>query len=328
MSSSELNEAVLLELLLEGETGFVSGSALAGKLAMSRAAVWKHVERLRSYGYRIEAVASRGYRLLEVPDRMTSLELKPLLNTRELGQRIDFFEELESTSTEAFSLARSGAPHGTLVVAERQTAGRGRRGRSWLTIPGKQFLGSLVLRPQIPPTVAPEITLLTAVALCAALTDASVPRVAIKWPNDIHCDGRKLAGVLTDLSAEADLVHFVILGIGVNLNGTHIPQPIADIATTVESLTGVPVRRAVFAAALLSHLEEWLSRWTNDGFAPVRKAWLQHNSTVGSEVSFELNGLRREGQAVDLDPTGALLVQEGKELRRIVAGDVLEHRRG
>ena len=127
MSSSELNEAVLLELLLEGETGFVSGSALAGKLAMSRAAVWKHVERLRSYGYRIEAVASRGYRLLEVPDRMTSLELKPLLNTRELGQRIDFFEELESTSTEAFSLARSGAPHGTLVVAERQTAGRGRR---------------------------------------------------------------------------------------------------------------------------------------------------------------------------------------------------------
>ena len=189
-------------------------------------------------------------------------------------------------------------------------------------------MGSLVLRPQIPPTVAPEITLLTAVALCAALTDASVPRVAIKWPNDIHCDGRKLAGVLTDLSAEADLVHFVILGIGVNLNGTHIPQPIADIATTVESLTGVPVRRAVFAAALLSHLEEWLSRWTNDGFAPVRKAWLQHNSTVGSEVSFELNGLRREGQAVDLDPTGALLVQEGKELRRIVAGDVLEHRRG
>ena len=218
METAELsNEEMILSFLAEGGEDFTSGAALSDKLGLSRTAVWKHVETLRSLGYRIEAVSSRGYRLVEVPDRLTMLELSPLLSTRELGRTLHSFDSLESTNATAFELARDGAFAGEVVVAEAQTAGKGRRGRTWVSPPGKNLYFSAVLRPELPPQRASELTLVAAVALAETLREAGVA-AQIKWPNDVQIDGKKVAGILTELSADTERVHFVILGVGVNLN--------------------------------------------------------------------------------------------------------------
>src|SRR5512146_708424 len=204
------SEEMVLAFLAESGDGFVSGEAISDKLGLSRAAVWKHVNALRAQGYRIEAVPARGYRLLEIPDRLGELELRPLLNTHDIGQVLHWFEEVGSTNDVAKQLAEEGAAHGEVVIAERQTAGRGRRGRPWTSPPRCNLAMSLVLRPELPPSRAPELTLLASVAVCQAIRQAGVA-AAIKWPNDILARGRKVAGILTEMAAEPDQLQWVVL---------------------------------------------------------------------------------------------------------------------
>ena len=188
--------------LLGGAGGeVVSGEAVSAALGLSRAAVWKHVKALRARGYRIEALLARGYRLVGVPDRLGALELRPLLRTRTLGRTPHCSEELPSTSDLAKELAERGAVHGEVVVADRQTAGRGRRGRPWVSPPGRNLYLSAVLRPRLPPQRAPEVTLAAAVAVCDACREAGVA-AGIKWPNDVLAGDRKLAGILTEMASE------------------------------------------------------------------------------------------------------------------------------
>src|SRR5512144_425991 len=208
------SEELVLGFLAEAGEEFVSGEAISDKLGLSRTAVWKHVEQLRSQGYRIDAMPARGYRLREIPDRLTPLELRPLLATRDLGQVLHCHDEVSSTNDVARELAEADAAHGEVVVAEWQSAGRGRRGRQWASPPGRNLHLSAVLRPELPPQRAPEITL---VALCDVVRQAGVA-AGIKWPNDLLASGRKLAGILTEMAAEPDRVMWVVLGIGVTLN--------------------------------------------------------------------------------------------------------------
>jgi len=321
-------EAQVLAFLAEGGDDYTSGEALSGKLGLSRAAVWKYVEGLRARGYRIDAVPARGYRLVEIPDRLSALELFPLLGTRELGQTLHHFEELPSTNQTAFALAGQGAAHGEVVIAEAQTAGRGRRGRSWITLPGKGLSLSVILRPQLPPQRAPELTLVAAVALAEALTDAGAA-AGIKWPNDVQLEGRKVAGILTEMSAEPDQVHFVVLGIGVNLNGSaqDFPEELRGQLTSLAAERGSAVPRALFTAALLARLESWLDRHESEGFEVVREAWKARSTTLGAQVMVRAEGRVTEGRAVDIDEGGALLLRlEDGSVTRILAGDV-EHLR-
>lgn len=321
----QTNEELVLSLLADGGEEFTSGEALSDKLGLSRAAVWKYVEALRSKGYRIDAVPARGYRLVEIPDRVSALELAPLLNTRDLGRVVHYREELGSTNELAYRLAQEGAFHGEVVIAEAQTAGKGRRGRSWVSPPGANLTFSVVLRPELPPHRAPELTLVAAVALAEALQDSGAPEAAIKWPNDVQVDGRKIAGILTELSAEADRVHFVIVGIGVNLNMTldDFPDDVRPNATSLAAERGQHVPRALFAAALFSRLEDWLDRHAQEGFEPVRAAWKALSSTPGQEVLVKTDRTELRGVAEDIDDSGALLVRtaDGK-LERVLAGDV------
>lgn len=318
------NEELILSFLTEGGDEFISGTALSDKLGMSRTAVWKHVESLRKLGYRIDAAPARGYRLVEVPDRLTALELSPLLTTRELGRTLHYQESLGSTNARAYELANEGAFHGEVVLCEEQTAGKGRRGRTWVSVPGKNLYFSAILRPELPPQRAPELTLVAAVALCETLREAGA-KATIKWPNDVQIDGKKVAGILTELSADTDQVHFVVLGVGVNLNSgpKDFPPELKEIATSVAASRGQSVPRALFTAALWTRLEQWLDIHAEEGFGPVRAAWKSMASTLGQDVLVRSEQRELRGIAEDLDEDGALLLRtpDGK-IERVLAGDV------
>jgi BirA family transcriptional regulator, biotin operon repressor / biotin---[acetyl-CoA-carboxylase] ligase len=317
------NEEMILSFLAEGGADFISGATLSDKLGLSRTAVWKHVETLRRLGYEIEAQPSRGYRLLQVPDRLTSLELTPLLMTRELGRTIHHFESLASTNAQAFELAQDGAQHGEVVIAESQTAGKGRRGRSWVSPPGKNLAMSVVLRPEIVPARAPEVTLVAAVALADTLENAGAAP-GIKWPNDVQLGTKKVAGILTELSADTERVHFLVLGIGVNLNSEadDFPDDVRALATSVLEVKQQKVPRALFTSALLSRLEDWLETWQTEGFGPVREAWKRRSTLLGQDVLVRSEVKELRGVAEDIDESGALLVRVDGRLERVLAGDV------
>jgi len=324
MTGPESSEELVLAFLAEAGDEFVSGEAISGKLGLSRAAVWKHVEALREHGYRIDAVPARGYRLAAVPDRLTPLELRPLLNTHDLGQDLECHEELGSTNDRAKELAAEGAEHGTVVLAETQTAGRGRRGRSWVSPPRKNLYFSVVLRPDLAPARAAELTLVTSVAICEALRQAGV-EAGIKWPNDLFASGKKLGGILTELAADPDRVQWVVVGVGVNVNARRedFPPELADLATSIALERGEPAPRALFAAACLTALEEWLDLHEERGFPAVLDAWRDRNVTLGKRVVVRADEGEHEGIAEDLDAGGALLVRLADgTVRRFMAGDV------
>ncbi len=314
---------MILSFLAESGEDYVSGSALSDKLGLSRTAVWKHVEQLRKLGYRIEAQASRGYRLLEVPDRLTGLEVGPLLSTRDLGRTLHHYESLESTNAKAFELAQEGGFHGEVIVTEHQTQGKGRRGRAWASPAGKNLAMSVILRPEIAPSRAPELTLVAAVALVETLKDSNVD-ARIKWPNDVQINGKKVAGILTELSADVERVHFVIVGVGVNLNSelADFPPEVAELATSVSLNRPSPVHRALFMAALLGKLEDWFEIWSDQGFEPVRAAWKNASSMLGQEVLVRADAKELRGVAEDIDASGALLLRVGDTLERVLSGDV------
>ena len=317
------SEELVLAFLAEAADEFVSGEAISNKLGLTRAAVWKHVESLRAQGYRIDAVPARGYRLTGVPDRLTPLELRPLLNTHDLGRVVHWFEEIGSTSDRAKELADQGAEHGEVVVAEAQTSGRGRRGRAWASPARKNLYFSVVLRPELPPARAPELTLVGSVAICDALRQAGV-QAGIKWPNDLLASGRKIAGILTELAAEPDRVEWVVLGAGVNVNARpeDFPAEVRDEATSVLLERGQSAPRALFAAACFTALEDWIDRHAEEGFGPVRQAWRERSVTLGREVVVTVDGRELAGVAEDIDETGALLVRTRVGVERIISGDV------
>jgi BirA family transcriptional regulator, biotin operon repressor / biotin---[acetyl-CoA-carboxylase] ligase len=317
------SEELVLSFLAEAGDEFVSGEAISDKLGLTRAAVWKHVEALRSHGYRIDAIPARGYRLAEVPDRITPLELRPLLNTHDVGQALHWYEEIDSTNDRARELAEEGAEHGTVVIAEAQTAGRGRRGRGWASPARKNLYFSIVLRPDLPPARAPELTLVASVAICEALRQAGVG-AGIKWPNDVVASGRKIGGILTELAAEPDRVSWVVLGVGVNVNARaeDFPEELRAEATSVLLERGQPAPRALLAAACFTAIEDWLDVHSDEGFAPVREAWRERSVTLGRTVVAKIEGREIEGTAEDIDESGALLVRGATGVERIHSGDV------
>jgi BirA family biotin operon repressor/biotin-[acetyl-CoA-carboxylase] ligase len=318
------SEEMILTFLAEAGDEFISGEAISDKLGFTRTAVWKHVEGLRGQGYRIDASPARGYRLVEVPDRLGPLEVRPLLATRDLGQTLHFYEEIDSTNDRAKELAEDGAVHGEAVIAELQRAGRGRRGRTWSSPAGRNLYLSVVLRPELPPTRAPELTLVAALAVCDALRKAGVD-AGIKWPNDVMAGGKKIAGILTELSAEPDHVHWVVLGVGVNLNARRedFPAALRDEATSVLIERGQAAPRALFTAALLLSLEQWLDVHQDEGFDAIREAWRTRSVTLGRTVMVRMGDRDIEGVAEDLDASGALLVRTSSGVERVMTGDVV-----
>lgn len=305
----------ILELLRRQE-GFLSGEDIGRELSITRAAVWKGIKKLREEGYEIEAVTNRGYRLTNPETMYNKRELEQGLKTKTMGQSIYFYEETDTTNNRARELALEGAPEGTLVVAEKQTAGRGRRGKVWESPLGTGIWMSLVLRPQIMPAEASVLTLLCGLATAEAIEAETGLSAGIKWPNDILINGKKAVGILTEMDCEMSEVHFVIPGIGINVNTASFPPEIAEIATSLYLECGKTVSRRRLVHKVLERLEEHYETflWTGS-FAAMLEDYRKHCITLGKEVHV----LGREpffAEALDITPEGELLVRRadnGKE---------------
>ena len=237
---------ILKELKEAGD--YISGQELCEKLQVSRTAVWKHIKALREEGYRIDSVTNKGYKLLDSPDSITAEEIGSDLDTEWLGRNLRYYETIDSTNLEIRRLAEEGAPHGTTAVAEEQTSGKGRRGRSWLGKAGCGIWMSFLLRPQIAVENSSMLTLITALAVEKAVGEETGLQCQIKWPNDIIVNGKKLCGILTELSAQMDELNYVVVGIGINANMQEFPDDLRDKATSLRIETGETVKRASLAA--------------------------------------------------------------------------------
>ncbi|HWV37477.1 MAG TPA: biotin--[acetyl-CoA-carboxylase] ligase [Vulgatibacter sp.] len=319
---------LVLGFLTEAEGEGIAADVLGGKLDLRPAEVYHAIEVLRRRGYEIESQARTGYRLVSTPDRLEPAEITARLATRELGWAIHHHAQLPSTSDEAMRLAKGGAAHGEVVTAEKQTAGRGRRGRSWASPARVNLYLSVILRPDLPPQRAPELAFVVAVATAEALREFSVD-AGIKWPNDLVVGDRKIAGILLDLAADAGRIHFIVAGIGIDVNATleDFPEGVRDLATSMRLELGYTVSRAAIAAALLGRLEAWLDRFEAEGFEPVRARYRELSSILGHPVRLSEADEVLEGVAEEIDEGGALLVRdEGGAVHRFVSGDVVSLR--
>ena len=314
----------ILELLHAGG-GFASGAALSRLLGVSRTAVWKHVKGLRSQGYRIEAVPAKGYRLVASPSLFTPLDLGAGLATRRIGSRLVCLKETESTNAVAFRLAEEGAPEGTVVFADAQSAGKGRLGRVWISPAGVNLYCSVVLRPPISPVAACQLTFLSVVAVARAIESCTELVPQIKWPNDILVSGKKVAGLLNEMNAETEKVNFVVLGIGVNLNMrlSQLGDGVRHPATSLLEEGGVEVDRVAFARALLNELDQLYDRFLLEGEGPVRAEWLERSAIRGRSVRVSCGNREFSGEVQGVDAFGALLVRtpEGA-VETVLSGDV------
>ncbi len=318
--------SVAILRLFREQGGYVSGEMISRELNVSRTAIWKQINTLRKAGYVIEAVPSRGYHLLSAPDLLTSAEVAAQLDAAVMGRRMVCLDRTTSTNTDAFRLAEQGAHEGTLVLAESQNGGKGRLGRVWSSPPGVNLYCSVVLRPIIMPHEAPQLTFLSAVAVARSIEQVTGLAPEIKWPNDVLIKGRKVAGLLNEMSAETDAVNFVILGIGVNLNMSEeqFPPDLRYPATSLLLEIGHPVGRAGFCAVMLNELDRLYADFCARGFGPVREEWQIRCNAHGRELSVSDGGAEVvRGTFAGIDGSGALLVRgTGGTISKILSGDV------
>lgn len=299
----------------------ISGEDLSEKLGVSRTAVWKHVEKLRKDGYGIEAQPHLGYRLIEIPDHLSSDELKWQLNTKIIGRRIYSYNVVDSTNTIAYRLAEKGQQEGTVITAEAQEKGKGRLGRKWISPKSKGIYLSLILKPDITPNQISQITLTAAVAVCLAIRKTCGVAALIKWPNDVLVGNKKVCGVLSEMNAEPDKVNFIILGIGINVNTKKELLP--DSATSLKEELGQEVSRINLAKELLREIERQYAIFKSKGFAKIVEQWKNLSATLGKRVKCICHNRKIEGQAVDIDSGGALMVRlDGGFIEKILSGDV------
>lgn len=323
--------AQVLRLLKERAcSSFISGEEMARTFSVSRTAIWKTINSLQSAGYRIESSPRLGYRLLEVPDLLYPEELWGEMQTGIIAAAPDFlhhYRRLESTSETLKAMAERRAPEGTVVIAEEQTRGRGRMGRTWASPHARGIWMSVLFRPSLEPSGTPLFTLFSAVAVVKSLKKL-LPNLeaGIKWPNDILASSRKICGILTEMKAEADLLHYVVTGIGINVNTRReeFPPDLQDTATSVYLESGrTEFPRAVLAAKILEELDRAYRDFLDGGPAPVIAAWKEHELTLGKNIAIQNPGERCCGRAVDLDESGALIVEDEKGSRRLFrAGEV------
>jgi BirA family biotin operon repressor/biotin-[acetyl-CoA-carboxylase] ligase len=315
----------ILELFRKKQGTVLSGEELGTTLHISRTAVWKHIRALKRLGYLIEAVPGQGYRLISSPDILTPAELSTDLGTKRIGSEIICFSEIESTNTAAFHLAEEGAEEGTVIIAETQSHGKGRLGRHWESPEGVNLYCSVVLRPPLPPQNAPQLTFLSAVAVAQAVENFTGLHPLIKWPNDILVNGKKVAGLLNEMSAETDQINFVIMGIGVNINMQvdQFPDHLRYPATSLVIEAGAKISRRGFTRSLIVSLDLLYANFLNHGFSRIREEWISRSALTGRKVRVCTESGDEFGTAAGIDEDGAFLIRsrEGKT-HRILSGDV------
>lgn len=310
--------------ILRNQAGYVSGQELCEKFGVSRTAVWKAVNQLKEEGYEIEAVTNKGYRILACPDVISAEEVKSLLSTRWAGQEIAYYSVIDSTNNGAKRMAEEGAAHGTLVIADEQTGGRGRRGRSWKTPPKSAIAMTLIVRPKLPPEKASMITLVMGMAAASACRELLGLPVEIKWPNDVVINGKKICGILTEMSAEMDDIHYLVIGIGINVNMEEFPEEIRDVATSLSIQAGHTVNRAEVISHCMKYFEQYYEAFMETGdLSGLKDTYNEMLVNLNTEVRVLEPGNEYCGVSRGINERGELLVErENRTVEAVFAGEV------
>lgn len=317
----------ILTCLQDAKGDWVSGEHLRQLHDVSRMAISKQVKALLHLGYEIESSTRKGYRLTFSPDLLLPETVIPTLpGPLFTAETYHYHDETRSTNDDAKQLALHGAPHGTVITAEAQKRGRGRRGRIWFGQRGNSLLTSIVLRPNLPPTQWTLLPLMTAVAIHDTLELCEVPDAAIKWPNDVLVNGKKIAGILCELGTEVDRIEYAIIGIGLNVNtpSDTFPADVRDLACSMYTVTGHKFRRAEVLTILLNRLQTRYEQSCLDGFRATRERWLEKTCTIGESVCIDTGNGVLKGIAVHLTESGALILRDAEGNHHTVhSGDLL-----
>lgn len=309
----------ILQVLKESKD-YVSGQSLCQTFGVSRTAVWKAIGKLEEEGYRIEAIRNKGYRLLEIPDALTNRELERLMPK---GIRVEAYDQVDSTNEVCKKIAKTGNHHGTLVVAEQQTGGKGRRGRAWESPHGTGIWMSLLIQDEIKPERASMLTLVAAMAIRKGILEATGLDCEIKWPNDIVYQGRKVCGILTEMSAEEGFVHYIVIGIGINCNTESFSEELKDKATSILLSTGEKANRGqVIKASMEAFLEYYEIYKKTQDMSGLMEEYNSYLANRGKPVMVLLPGESYQGIGIGLAEDGALLVQTETGTQTIYSGEV------
>lgn len=316
-------KAEILRMLRE-QSEYVSGQQLCETLGVSRTAVWKVINQLKEEGYQIEAVRNKGYHITGYPDRLSPDEVQSLTETKWAGAKVIYYEETDSTNIRAKALAEEGAEHGTLVIAGRQNAGKGRRGRGWISPKGENIYMSILLRPEFEPSKAPMLTLVMAYSVAQALREKEEINAKIKWPNDVVLHKKKICGILTEMSAEIDYINHVVIGVGINTNMEQMEAEIAEKATSLKIEEGRTVMRAGLIAQVMKYFEENYEKFMKDGdLSGIKDAYNDMLVNQDRDVRVLEPGNEYDAHAIGINETGELLVKkEDGSLEKIFAGEV------
>jgi len=302
---------------------FISGEEMSRRLGITRAAVWKKIRSLREKGYKIQAAAARGYKLIKSPEFSVE-ELRTLVR-REIGKEISFFETVDSTNTLAMRLAGSGALHGTVIIADHQTKGKGRLGRTWLSPPKSNIYMSIILEPKIAPKDATLLTIMAATACASAIRNTTGLEVKIKWPNDLMVGDKKLGGILTEIKSDPDRITLAVIGIGINVNIAlkDFPLDVRSVASSIKEALGKTQSRTIIIAGILKEIERLYGILAGGGGKLLLAEWKQLSSTLGRKVTVTEGKDTFTGIAEDIDDAGRLKLKlSSGAMKAISAGDV------
>lgn len=302
----------LLDAFTNNKDEYLSGQYLAELIGCSRTAVWKHIEELRKEGFELEAVRRKGYRIVKTTENVSADEIRLGLKTEFLGQFIHYEESVPSTQKIAHRLAYDDAPEGTVVIAEEQVGGRGRMDRVWHSPKYTGIWMSMILRPKIPLPKAPQLTLLTAVAVVQAIEELTPLSPQIKWPNDILVNGKKVTGILTELQAEADRIISIIIGIGINVNQKleDYPEDLQSIATSLSIESGQQINRAALTRSVFHHLENLYKIYLEKGFFPIKLLWESYAISIGKTITARTLSGNIHGKALGITDDGVLKIED------------------
>lgn len=311
-------------MLLKNAGDYVSGQELCEKFGVSRTAVWKAVGQLKKEGYRIEAVQNKGYRLLDAPDILSRDEILSCMKTTSMGRQVVYLERTGSTNQDAKRMAENGAGSGTLVVTDCQETGKGRRGRSWVSPSGVNIYFTLLLRPDFAPDKASMLTLVMALSVAQAIEKQTGRKAGIKWPNDIVMEGKKVCGILTEMTLEEAEIQSVVIGTGINVGQTEFPEEISQRATSLFLVCGKNISRSALIAETMSCFERNYAAFEkNLNLSALKETYEGYLLNLGKEVRVLDPAGEYDGRAKGINENGELLVELADgSINRVYAGEV------
>ncbi len=307
----------LITLLSNQSNAFVSGQWLSDQLMVSRTAVWKQIKQLGEDGYQFESIPNKGYRLIHQPDKVSENTVYWGLTTSWLGKQIEHYPVLDSTQTLALTRAQEGFEQGLVIISDKQRAGKGRRMREWHSNNDDGIWLSFILRPDLIPVQAPQLTLLTATVLVQVIEKITCLKPKIKWPNDLLINNKKLAGILTQAQAEHDQIHYAVIGIGLNVNQTKstLTETIKERATSLKIETNQSFSKQEIIQMILNHFESSYQTYLTEGFKPIKQKWLQSAYRLGDQLNYKVNNVKKSGVFVDLSDDGCLIIENEQQKR-------------